>query len=686
MKNIFLKHLLFIISLISYNLHAQTFREFEEDFLTKDEFLIDPSSDFTELKPVLSKSCGCEIPDLSFSWSNSFDIALANEYLIRKAEEKAYKEWYNRQLNEVIKPAIENKLGQKFSSYGDAKKAIFEHSENENIRINLPRVKNKFEGKTAMSGANQKTSLKKLKLLKTREIELNSGNINSSKFAYFKINDTYIKDIKTIADLKTFWSSEEELFKSRHITFLYNKAIYNRLPTLGYEILTESLKEKNNFYDNFQYWDRLDLMQVLINFELFKQYSMPPYALSPQFEKFKGIDIANEDFIEDYAKKHTVVSSLLSPNYLAEQRIIFTSNNPSSFGRMSAGEFFDSNIAPKIKIEIQEALNKLLNETPIGANFSVDFIVEKFHISDKYQLIWLNSNPNKATEIKNLLGPNPSNTDPTFISSVLPQLQNGAKLAKFIEDADITGYYNIRFIYDSNSLTIKDLMNFANENRVNGVISNDVKELINQVLKILTNETEELKELNSFMLDLNLYQETAITYTSLIDNFENIKNSHFDSSGDKPLFSNYCAINLSHALLKSGVTINSSRSVITCYGCNDKNYKNRHIIRAQELANWLKISKINGLGNLKELNGSNFKQYVSGKKGIIFFKDYWQRSSDTGNNRTGDHIDIWTGNGLASESFFTDFFRLNFPDITESIFGVSSLYQSKVVYFWELND
>ena len=250
----------------------------------------------------------------------------------------------------------------------------------------------------------------------------------------------------------------------------------------------------------------------------------------------------------------------------------------------------------------------------------------------------------------------------------------------------LTGYYNIRFVYDSNSLTVNNLIDFANDNRMNHGISNDAKEFVNQVLKILTNETEELKKLNSFMLDLNLYQETAITYTSLIDKFENIKNSHFDSSGDKPLFSNYCAINLSHALLKSGVTINSGNVVSTRWGCNDKNYKNEHVIRAQELANWLKISKINGFGNLKELNGSTFKHYVSGKKGIIFFKDYWQRSTDTGNNRTGDHIDIWTGNGLPSESFFTDFFRLNFPEITESIFGVSSLYQSRVVYFWGLNN
>lgn len=95
------------------------------------------------------------------------------------------------------------------------------------------------------------------------------------------------------------------------------------------------------------------------------------------------------------------------------------------------------------------------------------------------------------------------------------------------------------------------------------------------------------------------------------------------------------------------------------------------------------ISNIDGLSEVKKLTGKNFKDYVSGKKGIIFFKDYWQRSKDSATNRTGGHIDIWTGSGLASESFFTDFFHLNFPNITESVFGVSSLYESKEVYFWE---
>lgn len=213
--------------------------------------------------------------------------------------------------------------------------------------------------------------------------------------------------------------------------------------------------------------------------------------------------------------------------------------------------------------------------------------------------------------------------------------------------------------------------------------SEETKVFIKKAINTLRNEDEELAELNTFILTLNLFQDTKITFDLLLENFENIKNSHFDKATDKPIFSNYCAINLSHALLKSGVTINSQK-VTKCWGCIDKNYNNKHAIRAEELANWLSISKINGIKKVKKLNGSNFRNYVSGKKGIIFFKDYWQRNSDTGDNRTGDHIDIWTGNGLASENFFSAWFRLAFPEITESVFGISSLFKSKEVFFWEI--
>jgi hypothetical protein len=43
---------------------------------------------------------------------------------------------------------------------------------------------------------------------------------------------------------------------------------------------------------------------------------------------------------------------------------------------------------------------------------------------------------------------------------------------------------------------------------------------------------------------------------------------------------------------------------------------------------------------------TNFEEVLDGKTGIIFFKDYWTRPSQK--QRTGDHIDLWDKNELAS--------------------------------------
>ena len=190
-------------------------------------------------------------------------------------------------------------------------------------------------------------------------------------------------------------------------------------------------------------------------------------------------------------------------------------------------------------------------------------------------------------------------------------------------------------------------------------------------------------EINLFLLNLNLFQDKKVEFSTLLKNFDNIKNTHPNSETKKDWFSDYCAINLSHALLKSGIEI-TSKEVVKCYGCIDEEYKNKHAIGAQELAKWLKASDINGVKKVKTLTGENFEEYVSGKKGIIFFKDYWQRDSDSGSNRTGDHIDLWNADSLVSSSWFGTWFRLSFPDLSES-FGTSSLYKSKEVLFWEID-
>ena len=89
------------------------------------------------------------------------------------------------------------------------------------------------------------------------------------------------------------------------------------------------------------------------------------------------------------------------------------------------------------------------------------------------------------------------------------------------------------------------------------------------------------------------------------------------------------------------------------------------------------------------LSGESFDKKISGKTGIIFFKDYWLRGNEK--NPTGDHIDLWNDGELAGSSGIVSYLRLNFPNATESISGffggnerITSLFKAKQVLFWEI--
>ena len=117
MKRIYIQFLLLLlVSTFNIDLQAQRL-SIPQKSTIGDEFLIAPDGTYSELRPTLSKNCGCEISDLSFNWSGSFNDAIANENLIRLARKRALKKWYSNQINKVVKPAIDRKFGRKFSNF-----------------------------------------------------------------------------------------------------------------------------------------------------------------------------------------------------------------------------------------------------------------------------------------------------------------------------------------------------------------------------------------------------------------------------------------------------------------------------------------------------------------------------------------------------------------------------------------
>jgi Type VI secretion system (T6SS), amidase effector protein 4 len=158
---------------------------------------------------------------------------------------------------------------------------------------------------------------------------------------------------------------------------------------------------------------------------------------------------------------------------------------------------------------------------------------------------------------------------------------------------------------------------------------------------------------------------------------------HINAKTGKDEFSDHCAINVSESLYQNEITLKSFKGA-KCYSkCPSGD--NVHALRAEELANWINKKPFAGCPEtISGLTGTNFEEKVKDKTGIIFFKDYWHRKGETGETRSGDHIDLWNKNKLASIGLFLTWTRRTFPDLSENWLDMSDLRKSKKVLFWEI--
>ena len=137
-------------------------------------------------------------------------------------------------------------------------------------------------------------------------------------------------------------------------------------------------------------------------------------------------------------------------------------------------------------------------------------------------------------------------------------------------------------------------------------------------------------------------------------------------------FGNYCAILLSDALIKSGVSTKGAK-VKKCWSHTGM----KHILLAEEMADWLRRSHFSWLGKLEKINSKSFQEDLDDRTGIIFFKDYWQRGNESFEQRSGDHIDLWNKDEITSSSMLT-------RSILEFFGRVSDLNESYEIWFWEV--
>lgn len=180
-----------------------------------------------------------------------------------------------------------------------------------------------------------------------------------------------------------------------------------------------------------------------------------------------------------------------------------------------------------------------------------------------------------------------------------------------------------------------------------------------------------------------------ITFRELWDNHPTITGNDKPCSTDgKPNFPDQCAIRLGVALTACGVDTRKLPGVRHCWQHRHQKF-NGHALAAEELARGLKAFPVAGLGMFQQIEPSEFSEKLRGKQGIIFFKDYWQRTIDekqeSFRNRSGDHIDLWDGSRITDwKSWARIHMRIGSFGLHSVIPGWSDLEDSKSIWFWRV--
>ena len=159
--------------------------------------------------------------------------------------------------------------------------------------------------------------------------------------------------------------------------------------------------------------------------------------------------------------------------------------------------------------------------------------------------------------------------------------------------------------------------------------------------------------------------------------FNELWNNYPDSNPCNPKFKNQCAIKVGVALSKSGA--DTTKLVSKKRHCWFHGEENGHVLSAEELAKGLSGSSLPGLEKAIEIAGKNFKSKIAGRKGIIFFENYWLRSEGRPSYPTGDHIDLWNGQRLTD---WSSWIRIQLGVVIPDVW--SDLEKAPRVLFWNI--
>lgn len=159
-------------------------------------------------------------------------------------------------------------------------------------------------------------------------------------------------------------------------------------------------------------------------------------------------------------------------------------------------------------------------------------------------------------------------------------------------------------------------------------------------------------------------------------------------------YSNQCAIKVSAAIHGAGIEMKSFTAKVI--GVETQSFgkvvidgKNTATL-ASQLAMWLKLQPFCGLPQQPEnLTGEDWGKKIKGRTGVVYFADYWMRSTDKEKRPTGDHIDLWNGARLTASGLVGSVMTMarylgQRSFLPGSDWGYSDLGSSKTILFWEV--
>ncbi|HAO14714.1 MAG TPA: hypothetical protein DDE71_04010, partial [Tenacibaculum sp.] len=404
------------------------------------------------------------LDNLSFNYSSSLQTIAHNERLIQMAAKRKLRRWLEHQKNNRIKPEMEGVLGRQFNNYNDAKNALFDFTERENLNSLISKKRNQYSGENRKNQTTQNNLLKELKILQHRENELKGGNRNNPLYTNRRVNNIPVQRIVTIPHLE---SIRKELIKKvepaiakYHVSNLVNKKLNSLNSEDHTRILNSAVGQKHRYYNHLNDWSKLDYVQSLI-FKIKDSRRIGPY-LSRTNPKFQH-EMLNVAQIQQYAEQQREGGfSVFDSRHQEPDVSVF------DFRYRELGSPIDPvDVIQDIKRRAERKkrhenwtrkknreLAKILSKTAIGATSEVDYLVNTYRIKQPDRIQWLNENyrsnvfRDMVAKTKSLITPQTiANTNTVFNNHIKTALYAGGKTTNWLNRGNVTNELHRQFFY-----------------------------------------------------------------------------------------------------------------------------------------------------------------------------------------------------------------------------------------------